>query len=95
MERNLGKELPYQTRICCSDLIESFFGKYKHQIQKGAIGGITESVLSIANYPKLPEKEYIKEAFERTKIKDILNWRDKNGKETIGRKRKKLFKNIA
>lgn len=95
LKRNLEK-LPHLEKIlCCSDIIESFFGKFKARIKQSPAAGITESCLSIANYPTKFEPDKIKQAMEGVKLIHITQWRDENLKINIAQKRKKLFKNVA
>ena len=61
--------------LCCSDIIESTFGKYKN---KGGAKIITEDVLKIAAYPERKELGDVKEAMQSVKIIDILDWKKKN-----------------
>jgi len=61
--------------LCCSDVIESIFGKYKN---KGGAKIITEDVLKIAAYPKIKNIEEIRQAIQETKIKDVLLWKKEN-----------------
>jgi len=61
--------------LCCSDVIESSFGKYKN---KGGAKIITEDVLKIAAYPNDKTIDEVKQAMEQVKIKDILDWKIKN-----------------
>jgi len=69
-------KLPNANQIlCCSDIIESMFGKYKN---KGGIKMITEDVLKIAAYPKDKNIFEIKQAIEQVKIVDVLNWKKNN-----------------
>jgi hypothetical protein len=69
-------KLPNSNQIlCCSDIIESMFGKYKN---KGGIKMITEDVLKIAAYPKDKNIFEIKQAIEQVKIVDVLNWKNNN-----------------
>ena len=58
--------------LCCSDIIESYFGKYKN---KGGPKIITEDVLKIAAFPKDIKLSDVKQAMEEIKIADILKWK--------------------
>jgi len=69
-------KLPQRDQIlCCSDIIESMFGKYKN---KGGIKMITEDVLKIAAYSKGNNIFNVKQAFEKIKIADVLSWKKEN-----------------
>ena len=70
------KSLPDESQIlCCSDIIESMFGKYKN---KGMASIITDDALKMAAYPhKIQKKEVIKAMFE-TKNKAVKKWKKEN-----------------
>lgn len=61
--------------LCCSDIIESTFGKYKN---KGGAKIITDDVLKIAAYPEKKELVDVKKAMQNIKILDLKNWKKKN-----------------
>lgn len=61
--------------LCCSDIIESSFGKYKN---KGGAKIMTEDVLNIAAYPEQKDKEQIKLAMQSIKIVQIQDWKKQN-----------------
>ena len=60
--------------ICCSDIIESTFGKYKNKGTKM----ITEDVLKIAGYSSQNTLEETQQAMQQIKIRDVLKWKEKN-----------------
>jgi len=62
--------------ICCSDIIESYFGKFKQKI-KGT-DSITETVLTMCTWGKEINMEEIEKALESVKLKDIKAWKEKN-----------------
>ena len=57
--------------ICCSDIIESFFGKYKNQLEKMGSQLITDSCLAIPNFNQKFDEKEIKKAMEEVKIIDL------------------------
>jgi hypothetical protein len=59
--------------ICCSDVIESLFGKYKN---KGGAKLMTDDILTIAAYSKDITQALIKEAFQAVKMKDEIQWKN-------------------
>lgn len=95
LKTNLEKVPKGQTYICCSDVIESFFGKFKHQLKTTSLQGITQSCLNIANYPAKFDTDKVKIVMEQVTVRDIYKWRNENLKENINQKRKNLFKNVA
>lgn len=69
-------KLGLQTQIlCCSDVIESMFGKYKN---KGKVKMITDDVLEIAAYPKAMSQQDIQMAMQKVKLRDIAKWKKEN-----------------
>lgn len=79
-----------QTILCCSDIIESYFGKFKNKINPKSPNGMTEFVLTIANFGVQFEKEEIKQALEKIKCIDLKNW--VKNKESLTQQKNKLFK---
>jgi len=77
--------------LCCSDIIESAFGKYKNYISNNKMLGITNLILCIAAFTSKLEENDVIEAFEKTTIGDIKKWTEENIGETLLRKRIELF----
>jgi hypothetical protein len=68
--------LPDEPQIlCCSDVIESIFGKYKN---KGRCPMITDDALKIAAYTCHIQKEDILVAMEGKPTKEIEKWKREN-----------------
>lgn len=61
--------------LCCSDVIESMFGKYKN---KGGAKIITDDVLKIAGYSQRKDLGDIRMAIQNIKIRDIIRWKKEN-----------------
>lgn len=61
--------------LCCSDIIESAFGKYKN---KGGAKIMTEDVLKIAAYPERKNIQQVKLAMESVKTVQIQDWKKQN-----------------
>jgi hypothetical protein len=57
--------------LCSSDIIESFFGKFKTKIKANNRSGLTEFIFSIANFSQPFSVEEVKDALENVKLKDI------------------------
>jgi hypothetical protein len=77
--------------ICCSDIIESYFGKYKSQ----AGPKITQQCLCILNYGKGQDEAEIKAAMEKVKIVDLNQWSEENLPLSTKAQRRRLFKNVG
>lgn len=95
LTENLNKFTHRKKLICSSDIIESFFGKFKNKFNSSPACGLTPSVLTLALYPQKFSQKEILTAFESTKIKDIEKWREDNLKINLAKKRKIAFKNVT
>lgn len=95
LEENLSKIGIHSRLICCSDIIESIFGKYKNQVGKLADPIITDACLGIANLSQNFQLEEIKNAMEQTRMVDLIEWKQNNLPENSLKKRKKLLKSAA
>jgi len=82
----------YATMICCSDIIESYFGKFKYNQTKNPSKRITIGCLDIVNYGKKIERTELKKAMESTKIVDLKKWQEKNKLKSFNNRRKELAK---
>ena len=58
--------------FCCSDIIESTFGKFKQKIADNTPFGLTEFALTIANFRKDFSKDEIRLALETIKLKKVV-----------------------
>jgi hypothetical protein len=66
--------------ICCSDIIESFFGKFKEKANTKGHQKLTEFVFTIANFSNNFNTDEIKQALEFSKVKDFKNLIKDNNK---------------
>jgi hypothetical protein len=57
--------------LASSDIIESFFGKFKTKINKNNRSGLTEFLFTIANFSKPFSLQETKKALETIKLKDL------------------------
>lgn len=89
----LGKQ---NIPVCCSDLIESAFGKYKMMMSGNEWNGITDLALAIPAFMGNSwDQNQIKNAFEEVKVKDYKQWAAKNMEDSLLKKRKKVFKKLG
>lgn len=79
--------------LCCSDIIESTFGKYKNELSKNPMSGITNLVLIIPAFTANLTVEWVKEAIDCCTVKDIQKWNKENLCSSLLAKRKEVFKN--
>jgi len=57
---------------CSSDIIESYFGKFKCKINPNARSGLTEFIFTIANFSQDFSVEETKKALESVTYKDLF-----------------------
>ena len=82
----------YKTMICCSDIIESYFGKFKYNQKRNSDKGITIGCLDLVNYGQEINKSELKKAMESTKIVDLKKWQKENKLKSFNNRRKELRK---
>jgi len=82
----------YTTMICCSDIIESYFGKFKYNQKRNPDKGITIGCLDLVNYGQEINKSELKKAMESTKIVDLKKWQKENKLKSFNNRRKELRK---
>lgn len=78
--------------LCCSDVIESTFGKYKNELSKNPMCGITDLVLIIPAFTANLTAEWINEAIDSCTVKDIQQWNKENLCSSLLAKRKKIYR---
>lgn len=74
LEKHSGMANEFQRLMCCSDIIESMFGRYKN---KGGVKVISADVLSICLYGKKINTKFVSDALSKTQQKDIETWQQK------------------
>lgn len=57
--------------LCSSDIIESYFGKFKTKINGNNRSGLTEFIFTIANFSQPFSVQEVKSALEKVKLKDL------------------------
>lgn len=67
-----SKELNQPFLICSSDIIESYFGKFKTKINPNSRSGLTEFIFTIATFGKRFSVDETKNALESVKCKDLI-----------------------
>lgn len=89
-------KLPKNKRIlCCSDIIESCFGKYKEVVKSNKSVGVTDLCLTISCLTSTHDFENTKQSLEKVKVRQINEWRNKNVGESLLAKRNELFKKVG
>lgn len=81
--------------VCCSDLIESAFGKYKLMMSENQWSGITDLALVIPSFMGNSwDSEQIKNAFQQVKVKDYKEWSSHNMEDSLLKKRSEVFQKV-
>ena len=88
---NIRQKTGEKTVFCCSDVIESIFGKFKNKINVNSPFGMTEFVFTIANFGADFTKEEICTALEEIKL-HILT-KAKPEKKSIAHQKRDIFRN--
>jgi hypothetical protein len=70
--------LKIQSCVCSSDIIESYFGKFKQKINPNNKNKLSEFVLTLANFGKDFDYEEVKKALEEVEMKDLKNYKKNN-----------------
>ena len=92
LEENSKRITKYKEKVlCCSDVIESTFGKYKNELSKNPMCGITDLVLIIPAFTANLTKEWVNEAIDSCTVKDIQKWNSENLCSSLLTKRKRLY----
>jgi hypothetical protein len=67
------QDLGQETILCCSDIIESFFGKIKNKFANNTPKKMTEFLYSMANFGADFTEDEIKNALESVRVCDLKN----------------------
>lgn len=79
--------------LCCSDIIESTFGRYKNELSKNPMSGITDLVLIIPAFTSNLTVSAVNAAIDNCSVKDIEEWKRNNLCNSLLAKRRAVFKN--
>jgi hypothetical protein len=63
--------------LCSSDIIESYFGKFKAKINPNSRSGLTEFIFTIATFGQAFSQDEVKNAMQNIKIKDLKQYNKK------------------
>lgn len=75
--------------LCCSDIIESTFGKFKQKIKSNSPNRMTEFITTIANFGSNFTHQEVKEALEKIKNKDLCKIGSKT--QSLTQKKREVF----
>ena len=71
------KDLDEDFLLCSSDIIESYFGKFKAKINPNSRSGLTEFIFTIATFGKKFSIEEAQNALEGIKCKELKQYKTK------------------
>lgn len=94
-ENTLCKLPKNKNILCCSDIIESCFGKYKEVVKSNKSVGVTDLCLTISCLTSIHDFQNTKYSLEKVKVKQINEWRNKNVGESLLAKRNELFRKVG
>jgi hypothetical protein len=77
--------------LCCSDIIETTFGKYKNELSKNPMSGITDLVLIIPAFTSGLSADEVNAAIDNCSVKDIRKWKNDNLCNSLLSRRKAVF----
>lgn len=81
-----------EKQLCCSDVIESIFGRYKSELNRNQMNGITDLVLLIPALTADLSKQSIIKAIDKCTVKEIEDWKKNNLCNSLVSKRKRVLK---
>lgn len=91
--QKIRDSLPKESCIlCCSDVIESYFGKFKNRNEKKASQGITQDILVASLFGAEFCVHRIKEAMEAISWLDVTTWHKENLVPSMGETKRKFWK---
>jgi len=62
---------------CCSDIIESAFGKFKYKMNPNHGQKMTKFIFTLANFGTQCSKQEVLDALQKVKLKDIQSSKNK------------------
>ena len=62
--------------VCSSDIIESYFGKFKAKVNPNSRSGLTEFIFTIATFGQSFSPQEAKQAMQSIKIKDLKSYKN-------------------
>jgi hypothetical protein len=80
-----------KTLLCSSDVVETTFGKYKNELSKNPMNGITDLALIIPAFTSNLLDSEIKKAIDTCTCKMLKEWKVENLCDSLSSKRKTVF----
>jgi hypothetical protein len=82
------REKGSETLLCTSDIVETTFGKYKNELSKNPMKGITDLALIIPAFTSNLKDDQIKKAIDSCTCKMLKKWKTENLCDSLSVKRK-------
>lgn len=80
-----------QTWLCCSDIIESIFGRFKRYARRAPMREISRMAMTIPIFTSQFSQDKLMDIFKFKTIRNTINWIRNNMGETMTSKRRKAF----
>jgi hypothetical protein len=84
-----------KTILCCSDVIESYFGKLKYRGNKAASQGITEDILVLPLFNNRLTESSVLKAMESTSWYDVGLWTAENTVDSFSKTKQKAWRKLV
>jgi hypothetical protein len=88
--------LPEQKRIyCCSDVIESFFGKFKTRTKQAPNQGLSDDMIVMSLFSGQASNSEVQQAMEEVVLKKVEQWAKENTVPSFAKERKQFWRNLV
>ncbi len=91
LEESVADYTDWEVSLGSSDVLESWFGKFKNQIKRTALGCMSASVLSVVLHTCKINAQGVLESFASIKTNDVSKWFNQQAGESLLSLRKKAF----
>lgn len=81
--------------ICCSDIIESTFGKFKNRVAHNKMSSMAGACLEICSYGAILKDNTLRLAMEKNTNEQVTTWKNNNCGDNLLKKRRALYKKVA
>ena len=90
--RSLSEE---DTILCCSDIIESYFGKFKYRSNQGCASGISDDMLVLTLFKGQLSKPEVCQALENVSVREVKKWAEENTVPSFAKAKGKFWRNLG
>jgi hypothetical protein len=81
--------------LCCSDVIETYFGKFKNRSHQGTAKGITDDMIVMSLFKGNLSKVEVRTAMESVKLKEIEQWSKQNTVPSFAKTKNQFWQNLG